>query len=97
MKRTVLAAVPALTLFAAACGGGSESNKKAYEACVAWAKKQEKYAAAELAPLDKSQIAGMQDSSIAVVIPAKVAGADAKIECSVIKNQDDTMSVQSGN
>ncbi len=97
MKRAVLVAVPALTLFAVACGGGGEANKKAYEACVAWAKKQEKYAAAEMAPQDKSQIAGMQDSSIAVVIPAKVAGEDAKIECSVVKNQDGTMSVQSGN
>ncbi|MFN0041916.1 MAG: hypothetical protein ACKVSF_01740 [Alphaproteobacteria bacterium] len=98
MNKTILAPLPALAfaLILAACGGGGENNKKAYEACVNWAKKQEKYAGVEPAAQDKAEFAGMQDASIAVIIPAKIGDQDAKIQCSVVKNQDGSFSVQSG-
>lgn len=83
-----------LSLFLAACGG-NDNNEKAYEACIASGKRSgaptEK---AEFAPMDKAEFAGMQDSSIAVIVPYKLDGQDAKLQCSIVKNQDGTFKNQ---
>jgi hypothetical protein len=92
--RIALILPAALTIAFAACGDSGENNKKAYDACVAWAKTQEKFANAEFAAQDKAQIAGMQDSSIAVVIPVKIAGQDDRVQCSIVKQQDGTFANQ---
>jgi len=98
MKNTTLCktlALPVLlSLSLAACGGG-DNNKSAYEACVASGKRAgaptEK---AEFAAMDKATFAGMQDSSIAVIVPYKLDGQDGKLQCSIVKNQDGTFKNQ---
>lgn len=97
MKRAILVAVPALALFAAACGEKPEVVKqKAFDACVTWAKAQEKYAAAELGAMDKATVTINADKTVSVSIPAKVGEEEGKVECSVAK-QGKEMAVTSGN
>lgn len=96
-KRTSygLVAIVAGVAFAAAGCGKNENNQKAYDACIASAKtpggQLEK---AEFAPIDKAQIAGMQDASIAVNISYTLDGQTGMLQCSVVKQKDGTFTVQ---
>jgi hypothetical protein len=97
MKRVIFVAVPALALLVAACGDKPEVVKqKAFDACLAWAKAQEKYASAEIGAMDNATITINTDKSVTVSIPAKIGEDEGKVECSVAKKGKE-MAVTSGN
>ena len=79
----------------AACGGAKEDDAKAYNACLTLAKT--KLPKAEFAALDKAKMNSLQDGTVAVVIPYKLDGKDANVDCNTQKQQDQSFKVNYSN
>jgi len=89
-----IAATAALALLVAACGDSGKDERGAYEACLALAKKAgSPLAQAQFAKFEDSKAAGMQDSSIGVIIPYELAGKKGSYQCNAMKQQDGSFKV----
>ena len=93
MRHMAWTAAVLATMLLAACDS-KKDDADAYAACIAYAKKPGfKFAAAEFAALDKSKVNSLQDGTVAVVVPIKLAGKDATYDCNAQKQQDGTFKV----
>ena len=89
----VAAAIAAAGVLASC--GESDSNKAAYQACLASGKRPaSRVANAQLAGIDKATFGLMQDSSISVNIPYTLDGRNGVLQCSVLKQQDGSLKNQ---
>jgi hypothetical protein len=92
----LLGLVAALAVAAlAACGGGGEQDRKAYEACLAAAKAPgSRVAAATFATFEDSKIAGSTgEEEIRVSIPYELAGQKALFQCVTQRQRDGSFKV----
>ncbi|HVO14928.1 MAG TPA: hypothetical protein VMV26_06935 [Alphaproteobacteria bacterium] len=89
-----IAAAGALAALAAGCGDGGKDERGAYDACLATAKKAgSPIADAQFAKFEDAKAAGMQDSSIGVIIPYELAGKKGSYQCNAMKQQDGSFKV----
>ena len=83
----------ALALVLAGCSRGKD-EQLAYDVCLASAKKDPKYAKAEFAPREKSNIqASTGDSGIRVNIPYELEGKKGLYQCIADKQTDGSYKV----
>jgi hypothetical protein len=89
-----IAAAAALAALVVGCGDGGKDERGAYEACLAQAKKAgSPIAGAQFAKFEDAKAAGMQDSSIGVIIPYELAGKKGSYQCNAMKQQDGSFKV----
>jgi len=92
--RLVLAAATALALALAGCVRTGKDEQLAYDVCLAGAKKDPKYAKADFAAREKSNIqASTGDSGIRVNIPYELDGKKGLYQCIADKQVDGTYKV----
>lgn len=90
-RRPALALALALAL--GGCAGGKD-DKAAYDVCLAAAKKDPKYAKAQLATQEKSNIqASTGDADIRVNIPYELDGKKGLYQCIAAKQTDGSYKV----
>ena len=83
----------AIALALAGCASGKD-DKAAYEVCLAAAKKEPKYAKAQFATQEKSNIqASTGDADIRVNIPYELEGKAGLYQCIAAKQVDGTYKV----
>ena len=88
-----LALAGALALALGACAKGKD-DKAAYDVCLAAAKKDPKYAKAQLATQEQSNIqASTGDADIRVNIPYELEGKKGLYQCIAAKQTDGTYKV----
>jgi hypothetical protein len=88
-----LALAGALALALAGCARGKD-DKAAYDVCLAAAKKEAKYAKAEFATQEQSNIqASAGDADIRVNIPYELDGKKGLYQCIAAKQNDGTYKV----
>jgi hypothetical protein len=92
MHRLGLVVVACLALLAlGACGKSSKQDQLAYEACLAFAKKDAKIANAAFSTLEQSKITGSTgEEEMRVNIPYELDGKKATFQCIAQKQPDGT-------
>jgi hypothetical protein len=94
MPWTKALVVSLASLCIAACGDSKKDDLAAYEACVANAKKAgSRFEKAEFSPFEKAKINSLQDGTVAVIVPIKLDGKDAILDCNAQKQQNNTFKV----